>query len=164
MKKKKDRLVAIREIVMREKIGSQDELLSLLEAQGFELTQATLSRDLKQLQIAKVADNKGAYVYILPEMGGVGKLAHPRIQAVTTTAGFAAAGFISIEFSHHLAVIRTRPGYASSIAYDIDVNSPHEILGTIAGDDTILIIPREEYTRTQVLRALQAFIPNIDAK
>jgi transcriptional regulator of arginine metabolism len=63
-----------------------------------------------------------------------------------------------------LAVIRTRPGYASSIAYDIDVNSPHEILGTIAGDDTILIIPREEYTRTQVLRALQAFIPNIDAK
>ncbi|MGL4294025.1 MAG: arginine repressor [Bacteroidales bacterium] len=158
MKNKKERLIAIREIVMQTKIGSQDELLTKLEERGFELTQATLSRDLKLLQIAKVANNQGGYVYILPEMGGIGKMVQPRN---TGSIGFAAAGFISIEFSNHVAVIRTRPGYASSIAYDIDINSPHEILGTIAGDDTILIIPREEYSREQVVEALSAFIPNI---
>ncbi|MEG0948269.1 MAG: arginine repressor [Bacteroidales bacterium] len=159
MKNKKERLIAIREIVMEAKIGSQEELLKQLEDRGFDLTQATLSRDLKQLQIAKVANNNGTYVYILPEMGGIGKMAQPR--TASANIGFAAAGFISIEFSQHLAVIRTRPGYASSIAYDIDINAPHEILGTIAGDDTILIIPREEYTRAQVVEALSAFIPNI---
>ncbi len=156
-KGKKDRLVAIREIIMKQQIGCQDELLDLLTEQGYKLTQATLSRDLKQLQVAKVANQHG-YIYILPEMGGVGKLAQPRM---ASPAGFASMGFISIEFSHHVAVIRTRPGYASSIAYDIDIHSPHEILGTIAGDDTILIIPREEYSRHQILEALSEFIPNI---
>lgn len=159
MKNKKERLVAIREIILQSKIGSQEELLTLLGQQGFDLTQATLSRDLKQLQIAKVANNEGGYVYILPEMGGIGKMAQPRTSG--SNVGFAAAGFISIEFSKHLAVIRTRPGYASSIAYDIDINAPHQILGTIAGDDTILIIPREEYSRQEVVEALAAFIPNI---
>lgn len=158
MKNKKQRLLTIREIILNQKIGSQDELLSLLMEKGYDLTQATLSRDLKQLQIAKVADNKGSYVYILPEMGGIGKIVQSKN---TTSYGFSGSGFISIEFSNHLAVIRTRPGYASSIAYDIDVNSPHEILGTIAGDDTILIIPREGYDREQIVASLKVFIPNI---
>ena len=157
-KGKKDRLVAIREIIMKQQIGSQEELLDILTGDGYKLTQATLSRDLQQLQVAKVANQHG-YIYILPEMGSVGKLAQPRMMA--SPAGFASVGFISIEFSHHVAVIRTRPGYASSIAYDIDIHAPHEILGTIAGDDTILIIPREEYSRHQILEALSEFIPNI---
>ena len=159
-KGKKERLVAIRELVMTNQIGSQDELLELLAEKGFALTQATLSRDLKQLQVAKVPNQHG-YVYILPEMGSVGKMMHPNHQG---SGGLSALGFISIEFSNHLAVIRTRPGYASSIAYDIDVNSPHEILGTVAGDDTILLIPREGYTKAQVLSALAEFIPDIHSK
>ncbi len=158
MKNKKERLLAIREIIMQQKISGQDELLSLLVDKGFDLTQATLSRDLKQLQIAKVASNDGGYIYILPEMGGVGKMVNTR---PVNNSLLANTGFISLEFSRNLAVVRTRPGYASSIAYDIDVNSPHEILGTIAGDDTILIIPREEYSREQVIEALSYFIPNI---
>ena len=140
------------------KIGSQDELLIQLVEKGFDLTQATLSRDLKQLQIAKVASNDGGYVYILPEMGGISKVVNYRL---VNNMGFAASGFISVEFSGQLAVIRTRPGYASSIAYDIDVNAPHEVLGTIAGDDTILIIPRDGYSKEQIIQALSAFIPNI---
>ncbi len=158
MKNKKERLLAIREIIMQQKISGQDELLSLLVEKGFDLTQATLSRDLKQLQIAKVASNDGGYIYILPEMGGVGKMVNTR---PVNNSMLANSGFVSLEFSRHLAVVRTRPGYASSIAYDIDVNAPHEILGTIAGDDTILIIPREEYSREQVIDALSIFIPNI---
>lgn len=158
MKNKKERLLAIREVIMQNKISGQDELLSILVEKGFDLTQATLSRDLKQLQIAKVASHDGGYIYILPEMGGVGKMVNTR---PVNNSLLANSGFLSMEFSNNLAVVRTRPGYASSIAYDIDVNSPHEILGTIAGDDTILIIPREGYTREQIVEALSIFIPNI---
>ena len=70
-------------------------------------------------------------------------------------------GFISIKFSGNLAVIRTRPGYASSIAYDIDNANINEIIGTIAGDDTILLVVKEEATRTEVVHALESVIPNI---
>ncbi len=159
-KGKKERLIAIRELVMANQIGSQDELLELLAEKDFVLTQATLSRDLKQLQVAKVPNQHG-YVYILPEMGAVGKMIQPNLHG---SGGLSALGFISIEFSNNLAVIRTRPGYASSIAYDIDVNSPHEILGTVAGDDTILLIPREGYSKAQVISALAEFIPDIHSK
>ncbi len=159
-KGKKERLVVIRELVMANQIGSQDELLELLSDKGFVLTQATLSRDLKQLQVAKVPNHHG-YVYILPEMGAVGKMIQPNLHG---SGGLSALGFISIEFSNQLAVIRTRPGYASSIAYDIDVNSPHEILGTVAGDDTILLIPREGYTKEEVIQALAEFFPDIHSK
>ena len=71
------------------------------------------------------------------------------------------SGFISIEFSANLAVIKTRPGYASSLAYDIDNRDFEEILGTIAGDDTILLVIREGATRTDVKNALSLIIPNI---
>ena len=82
MKNKKQRLLTIREIILNQKIGSQDELLSLLMEKCHDLTQATFSRDLKQLQIAKVADNKVSYVYILPDMGGIGKI----VQSKNTTS------------------------------------------------------------------------------
>ena len=68
------------------------------------------------------------------------------------------SGKFNIEFSGNLAVIKTRPGYAMGIASDIDTNAPQEILGTIAGDDTILIIPREGFSRESVLDALSRFV------
>ena len=70
-------------------------------------------------------------------------------------------GFRGIEFSGNMAVIRTRPGYASSVAYDIDTHNFDEILGTIAGDDTILLVLREGCTRTSVVNALSLVIPNV---
>ena len=79
----------------------------------------------------------------------------------TATEMLRVDGIRGIEFSGNLAVIRTRPGYASSVAYDIDTHNFHEILGTIAGDDTILLVLREGCTRTNVLDALSIIIPNI---
>ena len=70
-------------------------------------------------------------------------------------------GIRGIEFSNNLAVIRTRPGYASSVAYDIDNHNFDEILGTIAGDDTILLVLREGCPRTSVLNSLSLILPNI---
>lgn len=112
-------------------------MLRLLVAQGYDVTQATLSRDMKQLKIIKKPDSD-SYAYSLPET-----LDKPPLK---------------VEFSGNLAVIKTRPGYAMGIASDIDRKTVPEIVGTIAGDDTILLIPREGYSREQVITALSQFV------
>ena len=147
MKNKVARLQAIREIIIHSRVKSQDEILKKLHELGFDLTQATLSRDLKQLRIAKVPGNDGSYVYIMPE-----KLSENPERQIP-------GGFISINFSGNLSVIKTRPGYAGSLAYDIDSNTPPEVLGTIAGDDTVLVILEENISHQQAMLALSPFIP-----
>lgn len=146
MKTKQERLNAIRQIIYSQDIESQEELLRLLNEQGYSVTQATLSRDIRHLKIAKIHVN-GSYVYRFPE--------HAVTQA---TQNKQTPSYPNIEFSGNLAVVKTPPGYAMGIAYDIDRQAPEEILGTIAGDDTILIIPREGYSRESVANALTRFI------
>ena len=155
MKDKVNRLEAIKSIVSANRVSGQEELLQRLREQGFDLTQATLSRDLKQLQIVKVSLPAGGYQYILPELAGLSR--RPKI---SRGGSFAASnGFIS--FSGNMAVIKTRPGYAGSTASDIDAHTLPELLGTIAGDDTVLLIWREEVSRERAVEALRIIIPNI---
>ena len=154
MKSRTQRLMAVRKIVESEKITSQEELLEKLADRGHTVTQATLSRDLKFLRAGKVPDNRKNYIYRLSE----GETGHVDGNAGTH---YPANGFISIDFAHHLGVIRTRPGSANSIAYQIDHLEAFEILGTVAGDDTILIIPREEVTKEDVLNVLVPLIPEL---
>ena len=157
MKKKTDRLDAIKMIISSKELGSQEELLQELNNEGFELTQATLSRDLKQLKVAKAASMSGNYVYVLPN-----NIMYKRSIDQSATDMLQTTGFISIQFSGNIAVIRTRPGYASRMAYDIDNNEFSEILGTIAGDDTIMLVLREGTTTNKVRQFLSLVIPNID--
>ena len=157
MKSKNKRLDAIKMIISSKEIGSQDELLQELTQEGFQLTQATLSRDLKQLKVAKAASMNGNYVYVLPNNTMYRRVTDPH----SATEMLRSDGFRGIEFSGNMAVIRTRPGYASSVAYDIDTHNFDEILGTIAGDDTILLVLREGCTRTSVVNALSLVIPNV---
>ena len=159
MKNKAARLQSIREIIIHSRVKSQEEILQKLIEQGFDLTQATLSRDLKQLRIAKVPGNDGSYVYIMSEIGSVGKLMQEKMG--DNPQRHIPGGFISINFSGNLAVIKTRPGYAGSLAYDIDSNTPPEVLGTIAGDDTVLVILEEHINHQQALLALSPFIPEV---
>ena len=124
MKKKANRLDAIKMIISSKEVGSQEELLQELNREGFELTQATLSRDLKQLKVAKAASMNGKYVYVLPN-----NIMYKRSTDQSAGEMLRNNGFISLQFSGNIAVIRTRPGYASSMAYDIfsfliDVISP----------------------------------------
>lgn len=146
MSTKKERLDAICRIIREEAIGNQEELLNKLNDSGFSVTQATLSRDIRQLKVAKVHAEDGNYVYRLPE------------QTSALRVGKEAESHPKIEFSYHLAVVRTRPGYAMGIASDIDSHQPEEILATIAGDDTILVIPRENISREAIIRALERFV------
>ena len=139
MKTKDHRLEAIKMIISGKEVGSQEEVLNELRKEGFTLTQATLSRDLKQLKVAKAASMKGKYVYVLPNET-MYRRSHKPLSAGEMLSN---PGFLSINFSGNLGVIKTRPGYASSIAYNIDNSNVPEILGTIAGDDTIIIVLRE---------------------
>lgn len=144
---KKERLEMICKLIGNESINNQEQLNKRLSEMGFAVTQATLSRDIKQLKVIKVHDANGMYVYRLPEK-----------QALQVVKNPAQSIHSNIEFSGNLAVIKTRPGYAMGIASDIDTHAPKEILGTIAGDDTILVIPREGFSRQNIVDALAHFI------
>ena len=157
MGNKKNRLDAIKMIISSKEVGSQEELLQELAKEGFRLTQATLSRDLKQLKVAKAASMNGNYVYVLPNNTMYKRMTEPH----STGELMMYNGFVSIDFSVNMAVIRTRPGYASRLAYDIDSQNFEEILGTIAGDDTILLVVREGSSRDEVMEVLSVVIPNI---
>ena len=149
MKNKTDRLKVIKQVVAENLICNQDDLLKILKDKGFELTQATLSRDLKRLKITKSPTESGEYCYSLNENVFTNKKGDGKI-----------IGSNSLEFSGHLAVLKTKSGYAGGIAAEIDSRASNAILGTIAGDDTILIIPREGFSRNEITKILSNVIEN----
>ena len=148
---------ALKMLISSMELGSQDEVLKALEKEGFKLTQATLSRDLKQLKVAKAASMNGKYVYVLPNDTMYKRISTPKaaMEMLQTP------GFLSINFSGNIGVIKTRPGYASSIAYNIDNATITDILGTIAGDDTILIVIKQGVEEATIIDELSTIIPNI---
>lgn len=147
MKNKRKRLQLISEILKSNVVGSQEDLLNLLIEQKCIVTQATLSRDLKQLKVAKTPLPNGTYKYILPPV-------NQPIENEGTANHFSNGAILSLDFSGNLAVIKTKPGYASAIAWDIDNEAKHEVLGTIAGDDTILLVSREGVSRGEIVEML----------
>ena len=153
------RLKSIRLIISSQEIGSQEELLQKLHEESYELTQATLSRDLKQLKVAKAAGMDGKYVYVLPN--DTMYLRNSDVPITSTKEMMHLSGFKSLDFSGSLAIIKTRPGYASSLAYDIDNAELDEVLGTIAGDDTILVVLKEGTPRKPFKHALSAIITEL---
>ena len=157
MKVKNNRLEALRLIISSQQLGSQDELLSALQKEGFKLTQATLSRDLKQLKVAKAASMSGNYVYVLPNETMYKRVSSPN----TIREMMKVPGFVSINFSGNIGIIKTRPGYASSIAWNIDHSDIPEILGAIAGDDTIFIVIKEGIKHQDVIDTLSDVVPNM---
>lgn len=148
MRNKRERLNVITEMLKFNVLGSQEEMLEKLAEKGYHITQATLSRDLKTLKVAKTPLSNGLYKYVLPsEVKNISK--------ELTQHNFTRHGaVVSVEFSGHLAVLKTRPGYASAIALDVDNRDMHEVLGTIAGDDTVLLIPRDGVSREELLHVI----------
>lgn len=148
---KRQRLDAIKLIVTSKEIANQDQLLQELRKEGFTLTQATLSRDLKCLQVIKSTNANGKYVYVLqgndPQHPQTA-YTHPLQEMMDL------AGFRSVDFSGNLAVIKTHPGYAASLAYDLDNLGLTDIVGSVAGDDTIILVLREGCSRKSIKKAL----------
>jgi transcriptional regulator of arginine metabolism len=130
MNNKQLRKVRIKEIIRDKVISCQDDLLKDLRDEGFEVTQATLSRDLKKMKITKIADTDNTYRYIIPE----------ETHAQQSNDGH---GYLGLVFSGNMAVIKTVAGYASPLAVLMDNNPSEVFVGTIAGRDTIFIILNE---------------------
>lgn len=141
---RQNRLRTITSLLNAQVITSQEQLIEALQMQGFEITQATLSRDLRELRAEKKVLPGGGVKYVIP--------ANPQIQkrVLGMDSDVINLSIRSIDFCGQFAVIKTKPGYANAVAYDIDERGSHLLLGTIAGDDTILIIPREATTRDQL--------------
>ena len=151
MNQKTQRLSVIRKIIRSEYISSQEELIARLEESGVQVTQSTLSRDLKFMQVAKVPHKEKGYVYVLPNAS------HSDLSVSTNLSD----NITDIAFSGNMCVITTKPGYASAISVPIDSKGIHEILGTIAGDNTILLILREGFDHQSLMDQLVQLFPSI---
>ncbi|MFC5447972.1 transcriptional regulator AhrC/ArgR [Paenibacillus aestuarii] len=131
---KGQRHVKIREIITNNEIETQDELVESLRAAGFHVTQATVSRDIKELHLIKVPLDDGRYKYSMP--------ADQRFNPLQRLRRALSDHFVSIDFTDNLVVVKCMPGTANTICALIDNMDWTEVMGTICGDDTILVICR----------------------
>ncbi|MFT4415645.1 transcriptional regulator AhrC/ArgR [Fredinandcohnia humi] len=131
---KGQRHIKIREIITSNDIETQDEIVDILKSEGYNITQATVSRDIKELHLVKVPMIDGRYKYSLP--------ADQRFNPLQKLKRSLMDAFVKIDAAGHMLVMKTLPGNANAIGALIDHLDWDEILGTICGDDTILIICR----------------------
>lgn len=156
MRERAERLKAVRGIIRSHRITSQEMLLNHLKEEGFSVTQATLSRDLKLLKVGKISEGSNGYYYTLPTEEELRENESNYVLDLRR-------GFISIEFSGNLAILRTITGHADTVGIALDNLGIEQILGTVAGDDTVLIVLREGSTRDSVLGALNERVPDLGA-
>jgi len=143
-------------IVTSQELSTQDDLLRELDKAGFATTQATLSRDLKKLGIVKATNERQEYVYMMP-----GQRRYQRVSDTHMSVhNIHRLGAVSIKFSGNMCVVHTPPGHAAHVAYDIDHAELSEVIGTIAGDDTIFIVLDEEASRQDVLNHIAEIVPS----
>lgn len=143
---KSQRHIRIRDMIANREIETQDELVDLLKEAGYNVTQATISRDIKELHLIKVPLQDGRYKYSLP--------ADQRFNPIQKLHRALADAFVSIDGASHFLVMKTLPGNAHAIGSLLDHLDWTEILGTICGDDTIMILCREETMREVVKNRL----------
>ena len=154
MKERTSRIRAIQNLVRTQRIESQESLLIKLEELGFSVTQATLSRDLKHLRVGKVSDGMNGYYYSLPKEGDETHTRKGFIQDVER-------GLLNINFSGNIAVIKTRQGHAESVGFALDQLSLPEVLGTLAGEDTVFAVIKEDVSREALLESFRNSFPNL---
>lgn len=147
---KSKRHAKILEIINKNEIETQDELSEKLEAEGYQVTQATVSRDIRELRLTKVAMNSGKQKYVqLTETNG--NMAEKYIRVLKD-------GFASMDMAQNILVIRTVAGMAMAVAAALDAMNFHEIVGTIAGDDTIMCAVRSVEDNENLMERLRRIL------
>lgn len=131
--------------------SDQQSLCDALRARGCKVTQATISRDLEDLGVRKVRKPNGKDCYVLPMKLENDVLVEEQTQQTSRKA-------LSLEFSGRMGLIKTRPALAQALAMEIDAQNSEIILGTIAGYDTVLVIPRDGYDKEALAHYLQVFL------
>ena len=155
MKERLTRLKSIRKLIKNYRIESQETLLGYLLKEGYEVTQATLSRDLKLLKVGKVSDGHNGYVYTLPGED-------ERRESEQIFVQDFLRGYVSIEYSGNIVDIKTYSGHANTVSNALDLLGMDEILGTVAGDNCIFACLREGISGEQFMKALKAKIPELE--
>ena len=155
MKERSQRLKAVRKIIREHEITSQEELLGILQQYGYKVTQATLSRDLKLLKVAKLSRGSAGYYYAVPSeeerRESEGNYIHDFVR-----------GYVTIKFSGNIGVIRTLTGHADSVAIAVDNLIGEAVLGTVAGDDTVIAVLAQHATPEEFMGVLREKIPEIE--
>lgn len=149
---KKGRQEKILELITKYEIETQDELIEFLGEEGYNVTQATISRDIRDLELVKVAMNDGAYKYVVSHVSKkgtrqTGLLAHPMVDTV-----------INITCAQNIIVVKTTPGMAQAVAISIDNIHDNDILGCVAGDDTIIIVTADNEQALSVSARLKKLL------
>lgn len=147
---KGQRHIRIRDIITHCDIETQDELVEALRESGFQVTQATVSRDIKELVLIKVPTDDGRYKYSLPT--------DQRYNPVQKLKRALVDNFVHIDHTGNLVVMKCLPGTANSVAVLLDNMEWNQIMGTICGDDTILMICRSQEDSEYVIKQTMSFI------
>ncbi len=143
----------ILEIINKYDIETQDDLIARLEKEGFAVTQATASRDIKELKLSKVLTGRGTYRYIRNE--------NKHVDVNVKFNSVLAESIQRVDYASNIIVIKTYPGLASAVATGIDAIHISEILGCIAGDDTIMVVVRDEESAVDIADKLKNMIKTI---
>lgn len=155
LKERHSRLKAIRKLIKNHRVESQETLLSYLQKEGYEVTQATLSRDLKMLKVGKVSDGNAGYFYTLPsdEENQESEQIYKRDFL---------RGYVSIDWSGNIIVIKTFPGHANTVSNALDNLNLADLLGTVAGDNCLFACIKEGVSGEDFVKKLKAKIPEIE--
>ncbi len=148
MKTKRQNLIL--DIVENEQIETQEELIDKLRRRGLEVTQATISRDIREMKLAKVMCETGSYKYIVPKTT-TNDGHHVYNRALT-------ASIKMVDHAMNIVVVHTYPGMANAVAAGIDVIRTEEILGSVAGDDTIIVVTKDVDCAVSVEKRLKKII------
>lgn len=151
------RLETIRQIISSRVVHNQEELQTLLLENGINATQATLSRDLRELGIIKAHMSGGGYCYSLPSQ-------QKALSDIASHRRFTIETIKSVEFSDNQAIIKTYPGFAGAVASVIDSNVHSGIMGTLAGDDVVLLILRKSAVCEEVVSEINLYIDGFKSK
>jgi transcriptional regulator of arginine metabolism len=156
VKERLARLKAVRKVIKTYRIESQETLLGHLEKAGFAVTQATLSRDLKLLKVGKISDGRSGYVYSLPDDDEGREAERSYIHDFLR-------GYVSIEWSGNMVVIKTYSGHSDSVALALDNLGLDDVLGTISGrDNTVFVVLREGITGEDFMNHMRESVPELE--
>ena len=151
MTNRASRLALIQDIITASDVSSQAEIVLLLARKGVTVTQATLSRDLEILGAVKVAKGPNGLCYDIPDDGTGTPITKDASRLARAMSELAA----SVDYSANIVVVRTSPGAASYLASTIDRSGLDTIIGTVAGDDTVMLITRDPAGGASVCQELQ---------
>lgn len=150
---KKHRQEKLLELIAHYEIDTQDELIDRLREHGYDVTQATISRDIRELKIAKMTTGKGTYRYVLPKQSE----AKTGMRFSTTLID----SIVSVDHACNMVVLKTYAGLAQAVAVGIDSMNMQQVLGCVAGDDTIMIVARDVECATVIADRIRELMKTV---